>query len=124
MAGIIHYRGAAVALAALLALALPGCQRARQVNRANYDKITTGMTLAEVETLLGGKGEENPEGLGLAEGSSVAGAAGIGGDLQSMTQRKSPITWYKWGNASRWIAVAFLDGKVAASNFKKAEGLP
>ena len=124
MSGMIQYRWRAAVALLLTLVALPGCQRAKQVNRANYDKITTGMTLAEVETLLGGKGEENPEGLSLAEGSSVAGAAGIGGDLQSMTQRKSPITWYKWGNASRWIAVAFLDGKVAASNFKKAEGLP
>jgi hypothetical protein len=114
---------AAVALAVALA-ALPGCKRNVTITKENFDKVQTGMTLAEVEALLGGKGEENPEGLSLAEGSSVAGAAGIGGDLQSLSQPKSSVTWYKWGSSTRWIAVAFRDGKVAASNFKRSEGLP
>ncbi len=31
---------------------------------------------------------------------------------------------YRWGGSSRYIQVAFLEGKVAAANFKRAEGLP
>jgi hypothetical protein len=107
-----------------LCSALLGCgKRNTNLTRANFDKIQSGMTLAEVESLLGGKGEEDPE-LNLAEGSSVAGAVGIGGDLQSMTQRKSAVKWYRWGGSSRYVQVAFLQDKVAPSNFKKAEGLP
>jgi hypothetical protein len=81
------------------------------------------MPLADVEALLGGKGEENPEGLSVVEGSSVAGAIGVGADLQSLSQARSSVTWYKWGSSARWIAVAFKDGKVVPANFKQSQGL-
>jgi hypothetical protein len=113
-------RRAAVLVAVCFALA--GCKGNKALTKENFDKIQSNMTLAEVQALLGGPGEENPEGLTMAEGSSVAGAAGIGGSLESMTAKKSPVKWYKWGGSSKWIAVAFLDGKVA-SNFKQSEGL-
>ena len=114
-------RRAAVLFVACLTLA--GCGGNKALTKENFDKIQPNMTLAEVQTLLGGPGEENPDGLGLGEGSSVAGAAGVGGTLDSMTAKKSNVKWYKWGGSSKWIAVAFLDGKVAASNSKRSEGL-
>jgi hypothetical protein len=120
MSGIIQYR-AAVAVA-LLALVAAGCQRSKQLNRANYDTIASGMTLAEVEKLLGGPGDDEGGDLSVAEGSGVGGAVGVG-DFQSMSQPKSKFKTYKWGSSSRWIKVTFLEGKVAPANFKTEQGL-
>src|SRR5687767_7548845 len=103
-------------------LVLTGCQRNKSLTKANFDKINPGMTLAEVQTLLGAPGEEDPE-LSMAEGSSVAGAVGVGGTLESMTPKKSATKWYRWSSGSKTVQVAFLEGKVAGSNFKKSEGL-
>ena len=65
----------------------------KHLTRANYDKIATGMTLAEVEQLLGGPGEAEGGDLAVAEGSGVAGVVGVG-DFQSMSQPKSKLkTW-------------------------------
>jgi hypothetical protein len=103
-------------------LALTGCGRNKNLTKENFDKINTGMTLQEVQTLLGAPGEEDAE-LSMAEGSSVAGAVGVGGSLESMTPKKSATKWYKWSSGSKSIKVAFHEGKVAASNFKQSEGL-
>ena len=63
-----------IALAAiLLALLAAGCKGNKSLTKANYDKIATGMTLAEVQTLLGGPGEQEGGDLSLAEGSTGAG---------------------------------------------------
>jgi hypothetical protein len=110
------------AVVCLVCLAVAGCKGNKALTKENYDKIEAGMPLADVQTLLGGPGEEDVE-LNMAEGSPVAGAIGVGGTLESMTPRKSATKWYKWGGSSKWIKVAFLDGKVAASNFKQSEGL-
>ena len=60
----------------------------------------------------------------MAEGSGAAGAIGVGGDLQSMSQPRSKFKTYKWGTDARWIKVTFLDGKVApSSNAKQEQGL-
>jgi len=117
---MIQYRGA-VALAAL-ALAVAGCQKAKHVTRANYDKVASGMSLAEVEQLLGGPGEDEGGDLAAAEGSGAAGAVGVG-DFQSMSQPRSKFKTYKWGSSSKWIKVTFLEGKVAPANFKTEQGL-
>ncbi|HEX4591494.1 MAG TPA: hypothetical protein VH120_16275, partial [Gemmataceae bacterium] len=82
-----------------------------------------GMTFAEVQSLLGGPGEQEGGDLSLAEGSGGAGAAGIGGDLQTMSQPRSKLKTYKWGNDSRHIKVTFLEDKVAPANFKSEQGL-
>jgi len=112
----------AAAVVAVFLVALPGCQRNKKINRANFDQIKPGMALSEVETLLGGPGESPDGDLSVAEGSSVGGAVGIG-DYQSMTQPKSKLRSYKWGSEKRWIKVVFLEGKVASSNFKEQAGL-
>jgi hypothetical protein len=107
---------------ALLALAAVGCNRNKNLTKANYDKIASGMTLAEVEQLLGGSGESEGGDLAAAEGSGVAGAVGIG-DMQSMSQPRSKTKSYKWGSDKRYIKVIFLDDKVAPANFKSEQGL-
>jgi hypothetical protein len=100
---------------ALLAvcLALPGCKKAnKNLTKDNLDKIKVGMTPGEVEAILG-RGEDDPEGLGLSEGSSVAGAAGIGGDLSSVSRPRSTIKWVKWGDDKKYIRIGFDNSKVA-----------
>ena len=70
------------------------------------------MTAGEVEAILG-RGEDDPDGLGLSEGSSVAGAAGIGGDLSSVSRPRSTTKWVKWGDDKKFIRIGFDNGKVA-----------
>src|SRR5256885_9069384 len=50
-------------------------------------------------------GEQEGGDLSMAEGSTGAGAAGIGGDLGAMSQPRSKDKIYKWGNDTRWIKV-------------------
>jgi len=110
---------AVVCVVCVVCLALAGCKGNKAITKENFDKINAGMDLAEVQTLLGSPGEADVE-LNMADGSCVAGAIGVGGTLESMTPKKSATKWYMWGNSSKFIKVAFLDGKVAPSNFKKA----
>src|SRR5262245_5664290 len=102
-----------------LCLALPACKKAnKNVTRENLDKIKPGMSQVEVEAILG-SGEDDPEGnLDVSEGSSVAGAAGIGGDLNTMAKPRSTTKWLKWGNESKNIRVGFDQGKVAAGKIQ------
>lgn len=106
-----------------LCILATGCNRANpRLTQANLDKIQPGMTLTDVEAILG-PGEQDGGDVSLAEGSSVAGAAGIGGDLQSMGRARSNTVTHKWGNDKRWIKVTFLQGKVASANAKQSHGL-
>jgi hypothetical protein len=110
-------------LSFLLCFLATGCNRNNpRLTQANFDKIQAGMTVAEVEAILG-PGEQDGGDLALAEGSGVAGAAGIGGDLQSMGRPRSNQKNYKWGNDKRWIRVTFTDGKMVTNNAKSAGGL-
>ena len=63
------------------------------VTQANYDKIENGMTLAEVEAILG-KGEE--------QASSNFGGGGISMEGKAMV----------WQNRNEIISVVFLNGEV------------
>lgn len=114
----LELRRLAVVAVACLALALPGCKRNVKVTQANFDKLKEGMTLAEVEAILG-PGETDPD-LSMAEGSSVAGAVGIGGDLRSMGAAKSAISTYRWGSDTRFIKVTIVRDKVTR---KESKGL-
>jgi hypothetical protein len=112
----------AILVVAVACLALGGCNRNSKLTKANFDKVTPGMTIAEVEAILG-PGEQDGGDLAIAEGSGVAGAVGVGGDLQSMGQPRSQLKTYKWGNDKRWIKVTFQQGKVANNNAKSSDGL-
>jgi hypothetical protein len=114
------YRGAAIL--ALLALTVAGCKGNKNLTKANYDQIKPGMTLADVQKLLGAPTDWEAGGLAMAEGSGVAAATGIG-DMQSMSQSQSRFKTYKWGTDSRYIKVTFLEEKVAADKFKAEKGL-
>ena len=86
-----------------------GCGGNKRVTRANFDQIKEGMSKAEVEAILG-PGEADA-GVGLAEGSSVAGAAGIGGDLSSVSRPSGPV-WMKWGDDNKYIKIRFAGDRV------------
>jgi hypothetical protein len=107
----------------VVVLAIGGCRGNKNLTKANFDKIQSGMTLAEVQTLLGGPGETEGGDLGLAEGSGGAAAVGVGGDLATMSQPRSKMKTYKWGNDSRYIKVTFNGEKVAGDNYKSEHGL-
>jgi hypothetical protein len=88
----------------LLCLALPGCQKSK-VTPENYDKISNGMTRAEVEAVLGpGQKEEGGDGAGVAAQFGVN--AGLG------EQRGRAPDTYVWESNGKTIKVYFLDGKV------------
>lgn len=79
-------------LVGLGSLALAGC--GSKVTKSNFDQIKTGMTLAEVEAILG-------------KGTESTGAAGAIGDLAGSAKS---VTW-KDGDKS--ITVNFVNDKVA-----------
>jgi hypothetical protein len=98
----------------LLAVLVAGCGKGnKNVTKDNLGKIKPGMSYHEVVGLLG-DGEEVGDPLALAEGSSVAGAGGIGGDLNEMSRRKSSTRWFQWGDDNKHIRVGFDNDKVTA----------
>ena len=85
----------------LVCLLLPACQS--KVTKANFDKVKEGMTLEEVEKVLGKGSKET------GDGSNVAGQFGValpsaptsgGGDV------------YSWESSSSTIRLTFRDGKL------------
>lgn len=87
-----------VALLGLVFLAVSGCGK---ITKSNYDKIQTGMTVGQVEAILG-KGTEK---------AGIAGAVGqVAGSGKVMT----------WGNEKKSITVTFANDKVVA---KTEQGL-
>ncbi len=82
-------------LVGLGALTLASCGgKVSKVSKSNFDKVTNGMTLAEVEGILG-------------KGTESAGAAGAVGDLTGSA--KSVV----WKDGDKSITVNFLNDKVA-----------
>jgi hypothetical protein len=86
----------------LICLLLPACQS--KVTKANYEKVKEGMSLEEVEKILGKGSKET------GDGSNVAGQFGIalpsapvsgGGDV------------YTWEGSNSTIRLTFRDGKLA-----------
>ena len=100
----------------LVCLALPACTGNATVTRANYQSIKPGMTLAEVEAVLG-KGDSE-EGLDLSEGSGAAGALGITG-LSAAPSRRSSIKWMRWGDDKKFIRIGFQGDRVAKGKIEQ-----
>lgn len=86
-------------LTATALVPLVGC--GSDVSRENYEKIQTGMTLEEVEAILG-------------PGERTAGAGGAFGDIGGSAQV------YQWVEGEKTITVAFVNGEVIS---KLQEGL-
>ena len=88
-----RYILAGLLLTAILGMMAIGC--GSKVTKDNYDKIKEGMTLSEVEAILG-KGEKQ------AGGSISIGDIGGTGDV------------YVWKDEQKEIKVTFRDGKAVA----------
>jgi len=86
---------------AVLALVLAGCKS--KVTKANFDKIQEGMTLKEVENILG-EGKQQGDGSGVAAqfGVNLSAPAG-GGNAQG-------FVWEDDGG--KRITVFFVNGTV------------
>ena len=91
-----------VRLAAVLAVCLliPACKT--KVTKANYDKITDGMSLEEVEKILG-KGTKE-----TGDGTNVAAQFGV--HVESAPKGKGDT--YTWESGTKSITITFVNDKV------------
>jgi hypothetical protein len=83
-----------------------GCES--KVNRDRFDQIQPGMSLGEVERLMGGKGEDD-----TPSGTSI-GASGLSDTKASKRQI------FRWSDKNKSIVVTVQDGRVID---KTQEGL-
>jgi hypothetical protein len=88
-----------------LAVALTGC--GGKVSQSNFDKVTVGMTQAEVEAILG---PGTPKSTAATPGLALGGVA-IASHSAKVLQ---------WTDGSKTIVVSFVDDKVTT---KTASGL-
>lgn len=94
---------------ALLVLAMAACALAMTscgedpVNETNFSQIKAGMSLHEVETIMGGAGEreETPTGMSIS-GAGIAGAS------------SSKVERYIWRSGPAMISVEVRDSKVVS----------
>lgn len=85
------------AAAAVVACAICGCEDA--VTMENYEQLEQGMTLSEVESIMGGAGEDQTMGgVGI-------GATGVEG--QAATE-----SVYVWSEGDAQIIATFRNGKM------------
>jgi hypothetical protein len=97
----------AIMLGCSLLASLAGCES--KITKTNYDQITTGMTLGEVEKLLGsGTLDAQPGAVSI----SSAGVAD--------TAKGSNEQTYTWRDGSAEVIITFTDGKVVQ---KRQSGL-
>jgi hypothetical protein len=94
--------GTVVAVA--LCLLLAGCAGNKRVNKDNFDKIQNGMTIADVQAILGEPSQTS------GDASNVA--AGVGVDV-NMGAAPMPVV-YTWESGKKSIVVTFTRGKVTA----------
>ncbi|HVS38558.1 MAG TPA: MJ0042-type zinc finger domain-containing protein [Gemmataceae bacterium] len=79
---------------------------AAQVSKANFDKLKTGMTQAQVEQILGpGR---------LLAGNALTQAMQTYADLQATMQLVQNAPIYEWSNGRAFIWVAYVNGGVNA----------
>jgi hypothetical protein len=88
----------------VLCLFVPACRKSK-LTQDNYDQIKTGMTLKEVETLLGpGAKDEGGDGAGVA--------AQVGVDVGGPERGGKGVTTYVWESGGKRITVHFVNDKV------------
>lgn len=90
-------RYVSLAAAAVVACAVAGCESA--VTMDNYEQLEKGMTLSQVESIMGGSGEDQTMGgVGI-------GATGVEG--QAATE-----SVYVWSEGNAQIIVTFRNGEM------------
>ena len=80
-------------------LLLVACSK---VSEENYDKVTTGMTLSQVERILG-KGDQDTTG-----GVSISSGGVMGGSSSANSRRQT----YTWKDGQKQVVIEFMDDKV------------
>lgn len=96
-----RHRLSGVGVLAAIALALAGC--GAEINQETYDQIANGMSLSDVERILGGPGQEQ-----FGMGISSSGLLGSSAEKPTSTQT---FVW-KSSSGRAEIVVTFRDGKV------------
>lgn len=96
---------ARLALVVAICLLLPACIKSK-VTKANFDKVKAGMTIEEVQAILG-KGT-----LETGDGSNVAAQFGVA--LESAPRVGGGET-YKWESGDKTITVVVRQGKVVST---------
>ncbi len=102
MSELKSFRSDAVVIGFVVGALVCGCG-SHKVTKTNHDKIKTGMTLADVEAILGPAGEDADDDLLRA--------------VQEKSELPEEATWKKWtvpGDPDKMIAVAFVNGKAVA----------
>ena len=96
------FRSFLAVLLLVVMLPLAGCEDRFTVD--NFSKIKAGMSMSEVETIMGGKGELE---------TSMGGGISAGGITTTSVVTSST---YKWQNGTKLITVTMHDGKVIQPN--------
>jgi len=124
----------AVAVVCALCLTLSGCGGGG-LSKATFDSIKPGMTMAEVEKVVGSKGQDlagdaakamtkGMGDMGKAVGDAAGGDAGkamgdagklMGGMMEAMAGMQKVV---RWGDDSKYIVVVFMGDKVVAKDSK------
>jgi hypothetical protein len=91
-----------------LCLVLSGC--GSKINKANADKINTGMTEKEVSDILGAPTESSE--IAMSDLGGMLGGLPGGGSLPRMPAMPKKAKQSVWKDGSKSIAVTFVDGKV------------
>ncbi|CAG0966253.1 hypothetical protein PHYC_01000 [Phycisphaerales bacterium] len=91
-------RAASAVLASILLTTLVACED--KINQENYDKVTIGMSQAEVFKILGKGQREEPTGMNIS-------GAGIASGSNQTSQ-----TTYTWRKGNTEIGITFENGKV------------
>lgn len=81
-----------------------------EVTNANFEQIEVGMSMVEVEGIIGGSGEKQE-----VRGSSI-GATGVESAGNSGDDRQT----YVWADGNKQIIIVFEDGQVSS---KRQTGL-
>ena len=100
-----HFGRAVAGLVAILACLACGCEE--KVTAENFDAITIGMSLTEVEGILGAGTEETASGVDISAGGIP--------DIKTSDQRV-----FLWESGGSRIVVTFDKGKVVT---KSSSGL-
>jgi hypothetical protein len=102
--GMVLRSVVAAGLLALCALLMGGCEDT--ITEENFEAITVGMSLSEVESVLGAGTREDSGGYGSSSGGVIT-----GGDSSGSSQQT-----YTWGETGRQIVVVFNNAKVQSKS--------
>lgn len=108
MTNYLNKSAASVVSLVLLSALLVGC--GGKINQTNYEAVKNGMTLQEVEEVLG-KGEEQASSSVEVPGQTVDIPGAASTSIPGISSSAQVVMWQAGTNM---ITITFSDGKVAA----------